>query len=270
MRDRELPTILYKYRSWSIEKYRRILTHNSMFFAFPKSFNDPFDCTLNIRYDNLSSIEITTEYSKSLLKIYQSNSPEDNNIIAAQLHKDNPELYNRIIKDTRRKNIETINSKTGILSMSNKFDDLLMWSHYANSHQGICIGFDYEKLSKYMISYFHQHSLQIAFSRVFYKTKYPYIKPIPLDDKDVAKILTIKAKIWKHEGEWRYILWGDTNIEVICPDEIFYEVYLGCRVSEAHRNEIIDVLKRKQRPIKLYEASPNSNEFKLDFNEVNY
>ena len=33
-------------------------------------------------------------------------------------------------------------AKNGLLCFSRNWDNLLLWSHYANSHAGICLGFD--------------------------------------------------------------------------------------------------------------------------------
>jgi hypothetical protein len=37
--------------------------------------------------------------------------------------------------------VNNINTNLGVLSMTRRWDSALMWSHYTNSHKGICIGF---------------------------------------------------------------------------------------------------------------------------------
>lgn len=48
------PDIIYKYRYWDDDFHKRLLTDNKIFFASPILFNDPFDCTVPVRFDNAS------------------------------------------------------------------------------------------------------------------------------------------------------------------------------------------------------------------------
>jgi len=41
-----------------------------------------------------------------------------------------------------------MSKKIGIFSLSKKYDDELLWAHYANSHKGFCIEYDLEILLK--------------------------------------------------------------------------------------------------------------------------
>ena len=44
LEDIELPSIVYKYRSWSDEYHKRFLTEREVFMASPKTFEDELDC----------------------------------------------------------------------------------------------------------------------------------------------------------------------------------------------------------------------------------
>ena len=39
----------------------------------------------------------------------------------------------------------------GVICFSAIWNHILMWSHYANSHQGFCIGFYEEKIRNYVV-----------------------------------------------------------------------------------------------------------------------
>jgi hypothetical protein len=45
-----IPSILYKYRSWSDQYQKKFLTDNQIYFAAPEQFNDPFDAALPYQY----------------------------------------------------------------------------------------------------------------------------------------------------------------------------------------------------------------------------
>ena len=50
--------------------------------------------------------------------------------------------HNREIRRLLRRFKVSQNSKTGLLCFSGNWTNPLLWSHYANKHKGICLGFD--------------------------------------------------------------------------------------------------------------------------------
>ena len=48
---------IFKFRSWSDERHKKLLTHNEIFFPPAKSFNDLFDCLISIKYDGFTKDE---------------------------------------------------------------------------------------------------------------------------------------------------------------------------------------------------------------------
>src|ERR1051325_180704 len=45
------------------------------------------------------------------------------------------------------------NKKTGLLCFSANWRNPVLWSHYANKHQGICLGFDLKRTTVKPVSY---------------------------------------------------------------------------------------------------------------------
>ncbi len=271
MAEEQMPQTLYKYISWNNEHHRKILTVNKIFFSSAIRFNDPFDSSPDsIRFEDLSEDEILETYQQGLNNIIPNISDKSRRELAEQIKQNDAELYRRIIANTRKRNIDMIYNEVGIFSASKFDDNILMWAHYSNSHTGICIGLDFKKLSEFLISHFHANSLTIARSNVTYRENMPYIKAIPLEDESAEIILTTKAKFWEYEGEWRFICWGKTDVEVTLPDGIISEVVFGCKTSQDHKVEIINHLKMKNTKIKLKEACPNPREFILDLKNISY
>ena len=103
-----------------------------------------------------------------------------------------------------------------ICSLSKKYDNTLMWSHYANSHKGIVLGVDIKNKNKLK--------------------KVDYVEDLVLDSSNVAKstretdvaktILSKKLTPWEYEEEVR-ILSRDKYIEVDIK-----ELYLGCEIND--------------------------------------
>jgi len=62
------PKVVYKYRGWKDDYHKKVLTENSLFFASPKQFNDPFDCRIP---DNILSLNDDKLFEYANLKIHQ-------------------------------------------------------------------------------------------------------------------------------------------------------------------------------------------------------
>lgn len=110
---------LYKYRA--IDKNTlNILINREIFFPLSKYFNDPFDSQL-----------LPGEYIESLIKmgVYDTESSK---LFDEALLKKKQETY-------------------GVYCLSKESKSILMWSHYAVSHKGICFGFKND-FSKYIES----------------------------------------------------------------------------------------------------------------------
>lgn len=81
--------------------------------------------------------------------------------------------------------------RVGCLSECN--DSILMWSHYADNHRGICIEYD-------LTNSIHQKLYPVIYTHL----------PIDcsnLEDPDLAWLVSIldKYDIWKYEKEWRIV-----------------------------------------------------------------
>lgn len=85
--------------------------------------------------------------------------------------------------------------KTAILCLNESADNLLMWSYYANGHNGYAVVFDAKALPFGMAV------------RVTYARKHPRIL---LSRRDMSGIsvdtLATKARVWRHEKEWRVVV----------------------------------------------------------------
>ena len=45
-----IPSILYKYRTWKLDSHKDLLKEGLVFFAAPNTFADPFDCNTPKKY----------------------------------------------------------------------------------------------------------------------------------------------------------------------------------------------------------------------------
>lgn len=196
--------ILYKY--YPCNEYTfRALSEMGLWCSPASNMNDPFDC--------LGQLELSIMSNEILkAKNYISSSVSLSSYLAPLLIIEDDISFCKIINDVR------INLLSLLTFCSFSLDpfNILMWSHYADSHRGIVIELDLDNngihnplfqevkyknsLSKFDIVNFIKLCNAINSKSDGYETgafikKYfaPYIK-----------FLSIKTKDWKYEKEVRY------------------------------------------------------------------
>lgn len=88
---------------------------------------------------------------------------------------------------------------TGIISFTESYNNLLMWSHYADEHKGIVVEFDHHILN----AHFNKKlGLTSSLERVFYNRERHEI--LPRDTSPKRNLLT-KSDDWIYEKEHRII-----------------------------------------------------------------
>jgi hypothetical protein len=197
------------------------------------------------------------------LRKFQINSNEHSNIL---IHSSStPEALNEqanMLKDFRKK----INNTTHIFCISKIKDSILMWSHYAQNHQGAVIEFKNENELK-------MHK-EVKYLKEAYKIKHYFDCK---DDEEYFRnynnqLIYTKAKCWEYEKEWRgiYIKKNNPNDYVDLPfdrNEVV-GIYLGCRMKDSAKRAIKIIAKEKYPWAKIYQARTHETNYSLVFDEV--
>lgn len=247
------PDILYKYRSLAgIDRDRVMETfsNSSVYFSSPDQFNDPFDCKVELLLDGTE--DEWKQYIGEKLKIHRpSFSPADrlvemNRIIRSGNYKKlNPTISTRAAKEA------------GVYCVSAVNDDILMWSHYANAHRGICIGFRAK-----VQDYFFRRSQEVK-----YFETYPSTRIFDSDEKRMETALLAKSAHWSYEKEFRIIEPHGSGVHQF-PEELLVEVILGCQISDDDKKTVLEwAHKRLHRP-RVFIARKKSREFGLFIEEA--
>jgi len=117
-----------------------MLKEGKYYFAPAHSFNDPLDCAVEPIYE-LPPIDKIIEYQAKVLQDNEGIGFQEA-LQKSQILKRLPQM--ELVKFLRRirDSIQNIlRSEYGVLSLSAKNDNILMWSHYADYHKGFCIEF---------------------------------------------------------------------------------------------------------------------------------
>lgn len=213
-----LPKYLYKYYTLN-EFTEKVIIENSIWFGSAKDFNDPFDCQL-VCLSNYEKNDIL-EYVN-----YNVKTNSDKKIILDQI-KRNPNSFNKTVQDK----ISEHSNKTGITCFTTTNSNILMWSHYTNKHQGICLKFD-------LLKSLETFTVPI---KVLYKADYPkfnYLK----NQKDLLEFMfQTKSEHWSYEEEYRVIKpkTGTYNFD----KKSLVEITFGANCKDEEVKKYIDLLK---------------------------
>lgn len=213
-----LPQFIYKYMT--IRSIKKILENNCLWFSSPKEFNDPFDCQITPNTDNTE--EEILDYIRK--KIGQ------------------PSLYEKSInypnlvplwKKAMNVSFPKIVNEKGVCCFSSNEKNLLMWSHYSDSHKGVCIKFDMLNDPRFFLQA----------SKVNYREDYPIYNHLKNRNKLIDYILLSKSKDWSYENEIRIIkektgLFSFKKCSLI-------EITFGCKSKTSEIIEIKQLSKEK-------------------------
>ena len=257
----DCPERFYRYRSLADGKaalVERTVHLGEIYFPKPSSFNDPFDCRPSFSFVATKE-EMTSYYGRLVKKLMpglnreQRKSEVRNKLGDWERSPRNPETLRRITELHTKQITENI----GVLSLSEVPDDILMWSHYADSHRGVCLEFD---------GYFEFFS---AAHRVEYPQTRPQINPFRQNPTEMmeAALLT-KAERWKYEREWRIIQYKSGSGIKHCPPASLTAVILGADISDRDAEMVMGWAENRTHPIRVLKASASKTSFALNIKEV--
>jgi len=275
---------LYKY----VTKERIDILEGGMIrFTQPIAFNDPFELKPHIA--SLGSAEYAQEFLEEnfdevLKKEYESLPIEAQQQVTIEQLKNfvNSQKMNEMLVDmisnlphSIESSIHTaLNSKLGILCLSESTepDNLLMWSHYADSHEGFAIEFDAEH------PFFDQKRSEDDQFRQLNRVTYQSNRPeLIFNEVDNFQNFLVKSTQWEYEQEWRMLTdlsSADKSIETNehsvhlfnLPFSALKSITFGCKASAELKQEIKSILSDNEnlKHIELYEALEDRKEYKLN------
>jgi hypothetical protein len=240
----KLPKYLYKFRSID-ETLDKIISNGSLWFAAPLSFNDPFDC--QIKSDSQNTVKEIRGYLKATFpNIGADELSKIENIIAAD-SKYWPGILSPIIT-------KIVNNK-GICCFSSHNKNILMWSHYSDSHKGLTFKFDVSLDPGFFV-----HPITVSYS-----DEYPVYNHIRDSENLVKLLIQNKSALWNYEDEVR-VLKSDVGAYTFNKNALV-EVCFGCNCDPS---EIARVRKTmiengyENTIFKKAQASKNKYELRFD------
>ena len=127
----------------------------------------------------------------------------------------------RILVDRLRQVV----SETGVCSFAGDPRNILMWSHYASNHEGLCLVFEIAKDPKTFLD-----ALAVEYS-----IDYPIVNWVTGFDKDkeTLHIVLRKHKGWEYEKERRIVKFKKANTHIKFLPRALRAIIMGCCVKES-------------------------------------
>lgn len=232
-RDNVNGRVFFQYQPLK-DNYLKTISEHGIYVSDPSDFNDPFDCW------------------GLLVNDLDSRKPEE--VVQSEIK------FRREVK------------RLGVVCLTSSWDNQLMWSHYAGSHTGICLGFKFSDLTWEGEGYLPLKPVQ-----------YSNVTPVAMskawndEKKGIASQITtttfVRTKIpdWHYEREWRLICKPEYRGRVIDLSHFgieLSEIVFGKDVSPKKREEVINYLNGKQIDVEYYEAVFDRNSMNLAKNTL--
>jgi len=227
---------LYKYIDCTGGK--KLLFNSNLLIKNPTKFEDPYDC-----YSGLISLKnMSDSFIQKIMNKTNGNQDRVKRRKKIRELQKNPSdlieyLTNHYLPEQR-------NSK-GITCFTKNHTNAKMWSKYADSNKGFCIGFNLEKLYRSL----KNRSIfdEVTLLNVRYEKELNSNDYFADELKAVIDWLRIKLDKWSDEEEIRIsfgpIEFKDTDHQFVSFDKnVIEEIHFGSKMDKSEEREIIQII----------------------------
>ncbi len=219
------PEKIYKFMDLSTDELYKLnsIKNGKLWVSNAYDLNDPFECSFKFNDEPID----------------KTNDP---------VQKDDD--YQKKTDEV----LENLKKETYIAALTESKTSLLMWSHYAKNHTGICIEYDFEEVEKC-------ETKTLKLLPVLYRKKMADYTP----DGSLNwmyRVYACKAKEWEYEMEWRFIIPENKCINGFLVNFVQPKcIYLGCKMENYKKDQIIHFF--KDSGIEIKSMIKNSREYKV-------
>ena len=255
---------LYKFRaspsdssSAASDQYvcrmRQIILDSELWLSSPSDFNDPFDTTGSFAIKGTSAKR--SSHIKALVQKYAP--PGATPAAIKQAHDSLARRTDGEILIMLRSSFETQRDSTGVICfVEGDPRDVLMWSHYAADHKGVCLQFE---PARDLFTF--ARALKVQYLR-----DYPVVNWLK-GASEIERILRRKHPRWKYEAERRIIQIGAARSVFTYNPSALVGLLFGCAADDAVINATMAVLTARANArlpdLKLYRAEKHKSRYEL-------
>lgn len=275
----------------------KILESEKFFPSKVLTCNDPFEMDNSPLYIEIKNENQFIRYCQEIFKLCRKNAPllehlqthiKNENDKDALMKIINIQRKNFGLKDPVEKSIVTlpylpldnVKNKSNIycFSVADVRSAIPLWSHYADRHKGIALGFSFK---------------DTEFNNRIFEVKYPpknvrggvfsldeLIRSYGIDfqkhEKTWSNIIELFAKTaltkhfdWKYEQEWRMIDTNDTTSYLPINDTLIRSIHFGLQISDDDKEKLINLIKHQYQKTKIFIPNKKDDKYiKINFNEL--
>jgi hypothetical protein len=255
-----IPPKLYKYQSIASGSYALDnLRNGQIWFSKPYLLNDPFDFAIPFTINGTDG-EYQEFYDEMVnrLKIQGRLDEIEKNeslyVIDGKLISKFRKQIEETLLEENQKIINDKFSQMGVTCFSKRFDNVLMWSHYADRHKGLCLEFD---------TNYSPFNIQEYLHSVIYSELYPSLSPVDIFRSTHLAIdpLITKSKDWETEEEWRLII-ADGNKLLEYDTKALTAIYFGYSMPD-NQKKLISLMPSSSTA-RLYNMTRSNTNLKLE------
>lgn len=310
-----MPSRLFRYRECS-ERQFDAFYNDKVYAVNAKMFNDPYDCL--IKYDKkylYSTIEagaskelikqlrdrlrkgepfpefLASLYGEELTKLLKdvicNITDEELNKKKSTFELNKKELF-KYVEIVLKQAEDYLRRNTFIACFSETVKSITMWSHYANSHKGFVLEYNFQNLNYKCDTcvkrdFCHDKLIFNLFPIIYDNKRYDATSfveyylglslgfhPMMNDKMYFTKTALYKSPQWKYEKEWRLFLNNNNSTKASCLDMQIKPVaiYYGNDISSVNKNILSKMAKEKG--IKEYQmyVDVQSQEYTMKYRKV--
>lgn len=197
----------------------------------PSTFNDPYEFNVNISLE--STPEQRLQWFTQLVAQQAPTEPKERRaaIVNELMLRPDSEHIRRCQESLAR-----IWQESGVICFAGDPRSLLMWSHYAENHKGICLQF--ERLRDFPVL---GHAVHVD-----YEQELPKANWIVNFMEGVKEMLLTKHHGWKYEEECRITSIDNSDKYLRVRPDALRAIIFGCRVSDSGVAVIDELLKERE------------------------
>jgi hypothetical protein len=225
-----------------------LITKCEVYFSRISQLNDPFEFRWR---DKIPTDPAEIDYF--IRELCAKNFPCDT---VEQRRARFERLKQQLLDMSKRANGKALPTLTpftqGVFCASEIWSDILMWSHYAANHTGVCVSIRTDS-AKGRLFFPVMYSEQVPVI-----SYWAYVNPERGLFIDLART---KAHHWRYEKEWRTIHSPGVHVFNNCVDR----VVLGASMTDKDKQAVREAAAKADHEIEVYESRLSNSRYSLEF-----
>lgn len=255
---------LFHYQRFDDVKLARTLGEGTVSVSNPMKFNDPWECKAQFSKEVLDDPAEYERIVKAFVQFGRKHGPalpeEEHTRRESELRR-NRVLLEGMLDQLTAELARAVERQYRLYCLGARGDVPLMWSHYADSHRGICLEFSVE------------NELFCGALPVEYRSSYPLYNLADRDEDAALQMLLTKSEDWRYGNEFRLIvaasgytfpgLPATKNDCLALPEGSLTAVIVGCQMSASERDIVRGLVDRSPLQPRMMAAHRVPNRFQI-------